>query len=109
MEPVPQSEDAVPGPIPGQYKTQGSGGLDPMELVNAEEFENVAYRSPRIQTAPQVVRDARTGQVVTAARAAWSTRTGGYWSYWTKETTYDGRIATVTTATENTCFICTSN
>lgn len=70
MEPVPQRDDAVPSPIPGQYKTQGSGGLDPMELVNAEEFENVAYRSPRIQTAPQVVKDARTGQPVTATPAA---------------------------------------
>ena len=70
MEPVPLRKEDVAGPIPGQYKTQGSGGLDPMELSNAEEFENVAYRSPRIQTAPQVVKDARTGQPVTATPAA---------------------------------------
>ena len=70
MEPVPLRKEDVAGPIPGQYKTQGSGGLDPMELSNAEEFENVAYRSPRIQTAPQVVKDARTGQALTATPAA---------------------------------------
>jgi len=70
MEPVPLRKEDVAAPIPGQYKTQGSGGLDPMELSNAEEFENVAYRSPRIQTAPQVVKDARTGQALTATPAA---------------------------------------
>jgi hypothetical protein len=74
MEPVPLREEDVAGPIPGQYKTQGSGGLDPMELSNAEEFENVAYRSPRIQTAPQVVKDARTGQPITATPAATGSR-----------------------------------
>lgn len=57
------------GPISGAYRTRGFGGVDPMEV--GDDYEgSVAYLTPRIQTAPQVIRDARTGNVITASLAA---------------------------------------
>jgi len=62
-------KDKEEGPIPGAYRTRGFGGVDPMEV--GDDYEgSVAYLTPRIQTAPQVIRDARTGNVITASTSA---------------------------------------
>ena len=47
--------------LPGTTKTGGVGGVDPMSIPdNYDDMDNVAFMSPRIETAPQVVMDART-------------------------------------------------
>ena len=58
-------------PIPGQLEVRGTGGVDAMSIANDYEGA-VAYHSPRIESAPQVVRDRRTGDVLTASTAAQS-------------------------------------
>ena len=64
-------KSAEPRPIPGLLDVRGTGGVDAMSI--AEDYEGaVAYHSPRIESAPQVVRDIRTNQVLTATQAAQS-------------------------------------
>ena len=62
------------GPIPGAYITRGFGGVDPMEV--GDDYEgSVAYLTPRIQTAPQVIRfrnreTGEIGDILTASTSA---------------------------------------
>jgi hypothetical protein len=64
-------KSSEPRPIPGLLDVRGTGGVDAMSV--AEDYEGaVAYHSPRIESAPQVVRDFRTNQVLTATQAAQS-------------------------------------
>lgn len=60
-------------PIPGQVDIRGTGGVDPMSITDDYEG-SAAYLAPRIETAPQVVRDRRTGEVLTASTAAQSAK-----------------------------------
>ena len=49
--------------IPSAVKTGGVGGVDPMTIGDDyDDMRNVAFMTPRIGTAPQVVMDARTVQ-----------------------------------------------
>ena len=60
-------------PIPGQVDIRGTGGVDPMSII--DDYEGAtAYLAPRIETAPQVVRNRRTGEVLTASTAAQSAK-----------------------------------
>jgi len=64
-------KSAEPRPIPGLLDVRGTGGVDAMSI--AEDYEGaVAYHAPRIESAPQVVRNIRTNQVLTATQAAQS-------------------------------------
>jgi hypothetical protein len=64
-------KSAEPRPIPGLLDVRGTGGVDAMSI--AEDYEGaVAFHLPRIESAPQVVRDIRTNQVLTATQAAQS-------------------------------------
>jgi hypothetical protein len=61
-------------PVPGVTQRRGLGGLEAMQLEDAGDInEAVAFFSPRAGlNAPQVVRDRRTGQILTASSSAQS-------------------------------------
>lgn len=64
-------KSADPRPIPGLLDVRGTGGVDAMSI--AEDYEGaVAYHSPRIESAPQVVRNRLTNQLLTATQSAQS-------------------------------------
>ena len=64
-------KSSEPRPIPGLLDVRGTGGVDAMSV--ADDYEGAtAYHSPRIQSAPQVVRDLRTNEVLTATQSAQS-------------------------------------
>jgi len=72
-EPVPaqtsKGELYESAAIPGQYEARGSTGVDPMQV--GDDYEGkIAYYTPRVQTAPQVIKDKRTGQVLSASPSA---------------------------------------
>jgi len=64
-------KSSEPRPIPGLLDVRGTGGVDAMSI--ADDYEGaIAFHSPRIQSAPQVVRDRRTNEVLTATQSAQS-------------------------------------
>ena len=64
-------KSAEPRPIPGLLDVRGTGGVDAMSI--AEDYEGaVAFHSPRIESAPQVVRNRLTNQLLTATQSAQS-------------------------------------
>ena len=57
--------------IPSSRKVAGEGGVDPMTIGDDyADMDNVAFYTPRIETAPQVVRDARTGAVLSTSSSS---------------------------------------
>ena len=64
-------KSSEPRPIPGLLDVRGTGGVDAMSI--ADDYEGaVAYHSPRIESAPQVVRQLSTGNLLTATQSAQS-------------------------------------
>lgn len=64
-------KSSEPRPIPGLLDVRGTGGVDAMSV--ADDYEGgVAYHSPRIESAPQVVRNRFTNQLLTATQSAQS-------------------------------------
>jgi hypothetical protein len=64
-------KSSEPRPIPGLLDVRGTGGVDAMSV--ADDYEGaVAFHSPRIQSAPQVVRQLSTGKLLTATQSAQS-------------------------------------
>jgi len=64
-------KSSEPRPIPGLLDVRGTGGVDAMSI--AEDYEGaVAYHSPRIESAPQIVRQLSTGKLLTATQSAQS-------------------------------------
>jgi hypothetical protein len=56
-----------PVPLPGFTKVTGTGGVE-ARTVDTETYEgDVSFFSPTVETAPQVIRDRRTGQLLTTA------------------------------------------
>lgn len=76
----PNYMEAVP--LPGRTKISGAGGVSAQD-VDTETYEGaVSYFTPRIENAPQVIKDRRTGQVIATTESAgaqpyYSSLTGG--------------------------------
>ena len=70
-------------PIPGQYQVRGQGGIDPMTIGDDYDGENVAYYTPRVDTAAQrkVMQEGqRLGVPATSMLGMSSTPTGAQMS-----------------------------